>query len=137
MRIAVVGNRTGWTMDFVFSKLLSFNITKNDIIVSGGADGVDTYAQEFAKKMGCQIRIFYPDPDKASPQRYFDRNEQIALGCDRMIAFDKEEGGSGTKNAISHAQKLGKDVFIVDKMDKKDMDDKSDIENGQVQHQEG
>ena len=127
MRIAVVGNRVGWSRDYVFAVLQREGVNKNDIIISGGADGVDTYAQEFAKKIGAQMRIIYPDVDLPSPQRYFDRNEKIADMCEKMIAFDKESTHSGTKNAITHAQKFDKDLVIIeDEFDKVDKTDKKD-----------
>ncbi|MBW3010907.1 DUF2493 domain-containing protein [Candidatus Woesearchaeota archaeon] len=115
MKIAVVGNRVGWDKEFVLKKLKELEVEKHDIIISGGAEGVDTYAQEFAKQYGCQIRIFYPDPEAPSPQRYFDRNEQIAMTCDKMVAFDLNGNvASGTKNAISHAKKFGKELVLIE-----------------------
>lgn len=121
MKIAVVGNRDGWTKEEVFQALHDNNVTREDIIISGGAIGVDTYAQEYAKANGIQMRILYPNPKEPSPDRYFDRNELIAIMCDIMIAFDKNHEHSGTKNAIHHAEKLDKDVILIDKNDKKDI----------------
>ena len=85
-----------------------------DIIISGGAEGVDAYAQYFAKEIGAQIRIIYPDPGLPSPTRYFDRNEKIAMMCDKLIAFNREKE-SGTLNTINHAKKLDKEVIIFEK----------------------
>lgn len=115
MRIGIVGNREGWSREFVFQTLNKIGLlTNKDIIISGGAEGVDTYAQEYAERIGAQIRIFYPDPEKPSPQRYYDRNEQIAENCDKLIAFDREElESSGTRNTIQHAEKRGKEVIII------------------------
>lgn len=113
MKYAIVGNRTGWNKDFVFKTLDGFYITPNDIIISGGAEGIDTYAQEYAKKIGCEILILYPKPKEPSPERYFNRNLEIAKRCDILIAFDKKSsGGSGTLNTINHAKKLYKEIVI-------------------------
>ncbi len=114
MRIAIVGNRKGWDRDYIFKKLDENNITPMDILISGGAEGVDTFAQEYAKKKGCQIRILYPNPDIPSPKRYFDRNEQIADMCDKMIAFNKDGESSGTLNSINHAHKFNKEVILYE-----------------------
>jgi len=122
-KVAVVGNKDGWSKDFVFNVLNSHKITKNDIIISGGSAGIDSYAQEFAEEKGCQIRIIYPDPEISAPQKYFYRNERIAEMCDKMIAFDKGDENSGTKNKIMYAQKFGKEVIIIDE----EMIDISDI----------
>ena len=116
MRVAVVGNRVGWTREYVHARLAEEKVTRADILLTGGAEGVDTFAQEYAKLIGAQIRIYYPDPEKPSPERYFERNEMIAMNCDKMIAFDMDGGASGTKNAIRHANKHGKEVIIVEDM---------------------
>lgn len=113
-KIGVVGNRIGYTSGEVKAKLMELGVTKEDIIISGGAEGVDTYAQEYAQQYGLTIIIHYPDPDKPSPKRYFDRNFDIASDCEWIIAFDKGSAhGSGTQNTINHAVKLGKKITII------------------------
>jgi len=112
MKVGVVGNREGWTYNFVKKTLLEHGVKKTDLIISGGAVGVDEYAELFAKEIGCQIRIVFPDPDMPIPQRYFDRNEKIAQGCDKLIAFNLYEE-SGTANTINHARKFGKEIVEI------------------------
>lgn len=114
MVYGIVGNRKGWSKDYIFSQLKTFKITPNDIIVSGGAEGVDSYAQEFAKSIGCQMVIYYPRQDMPVPQRYFERNELIAKSAEILIAFDKgnNTSGSGTLNTINTAKKLEKLVKV-------------------------
>ena len=114
MKYGIVGNRLGWTRQFVFKKLQEYNITSKDIIISGGAEGIDTYAQEYAKKIGAQMIVLYPKPEEPSPDRYFNRNKEIAEMCDALIAFDKgSSSGSGTLNTINHAKRLNKSIVIV------------------------
>ncbi len=109
----IVGNRFGWTYNRVQEELLGLGITENDIIISGGASGVDTFAQQFAKTKGCTMIIHYPDYNISLPDRYFIRNKQIAEECDVLVAFDKGSSkGSGTLNTINHARKLGKKVIL-------------------------
>lgn len=112
MKTLIIGNRERWTYDFVRKKLLELGVKKTDLIISGGAIGVDQYAQDFAKEIGAQIRIIYPDPDLASPQKYFDRNEKMAELCDKVIAFNHHED-SGTQNTINHATKFGKEIIVI------------------------
>lgn len=113
MIYGIVGNRLGWGKHYVFSQLKTLGISQIDTIVSGGAEGVDTYAQEFAKSIGCTMTIHYPSTKDPVPQRYFDRNKKIAEDCDILIAFDKVPAGrSGTANTIGHANRLGKPVKI-------------------------
>lgn len=116
MIYGIVGNRNGWKKDDVFILLKSFKITSEDIIISGGAEGVDTLAQDYAKYIGCEMIIVYPNPKEPSPERYFNRNLEIAKRCNILIAFDKgSSSGSGTQNTINHAERLLKDVIIINK----------------------
>lgn len=114
MIFGIVGNRTGWTYERIKEILEKHNVYKSDVIISGGADGVDAFAQEYAKEKGCKMIIFYPDPTKLSPIRYYDRNKLIALNCDVLIAFNKQIK-SGTQNTIKYAKESGKEVIEVKK----------------------
>lgn len=115
MNIGMIGNRTGWTYSFVKKKLLELNVYKSDIIISGGAEGVDTFAQKYAKEIGARINIIYPDPNKPIPQRYFDRNKEIVLLSDVIIAFNKNNSErTGTYNTINYAKNIkGKKIIII------------------------
>lgn len=114
-KIGVVGNRFGWTLKYVSEKLKELGVTKYDTIISGGCYGVDDYACKFAIQTGAKMIIYPPDPDEPSPDRYFNRNKQIAEECDWLIAFDRgSSGGSGTLNTINHAKRVGKKVTVID-----------------------
>lgn len=114
MMIAIVGNRTGFSYEFVKNTLTKLGVCQDHTLVSGGCpQGVDNHAERFAKEHGMSILIHYPDNKKPSPQRYFDRNKDIAESCDLLIAFDKGSSeGSGTLNTINHAKKLKKKIKI-------------------------
>lgn len=107
----IVGNRTGFTYEQVKTKLDQHNITPNDVIVSGGAIGVDTYANRYAKERGCTLLIYYPNPRIDSPKRFFDRNIKIAIKIDELIAFNKK-AISGTIHTINRSKALNKKVTI-------------------------
>lgn len=111
-RYGVVGNRDGWDFEFVLARLDELIKNEGDVVISGGAVGVDSYAHHFARAEGLTMVIHYPDYRKPSPQRYFDRNLGIARDCDVLVAFDKKSGRSGTKNTVSYARKLGKRVIL-------------------------
>jgi len=114
MRIAVVGNRKGWTYEDVERILVRYAVRKTDVIVTGGADGVDTFAQEFAKRHGNKIIIIYPDPAIPSPQRYYERNEKIALQCYFMFVFNRDNNPkSGSFNAMNQMKRLGKKFMVI------------------------
>ena len=110
MKYGVVGNQKGWEYSFIRNVLKEL-VTSEDTIISGGADGVDTFAENFAKEIGCTMIIHFPNPKVPSPKRYFDRNSQIARECDVLVAFDKKSGRAGTKNTINQAKKFKKKVY--------------------------
>ena len=112
VRIAVVGNRDGWSKEFVFRVLQQEGIKPDDVIVSGGAFGVDSWVEEFARTIKCKMVIHRPDMQVAFPYRFHQRNKKIAKDCERMIAFDKKQR-SGTSQTIRFARELGKDVRVI------------------------
>lgn len=114
MKIAIIGNRKGWTYEFVRKTLKDQGVTKDDIIISGGAYGVDTFAQQYAKEIGAIIKIHYPDPTVASPQRYYQRNYNVVSDGDKVIAFNKNNNPrSGTANALNYAKKISKPYVVI------------------------
>jgi len=107
----VVGNRWGFTYEQVKRRLDQHNITSDDVIVSGGAIGVDTFAQRYAEEIGAMLVIIYPDPKKESPLRYFIRNVSISLKIDELIAFNNK-ARSGTIHTINRTRGENKKVTI-------------------------
>ena len=112
MRIAVVGSRgfgpiieVSRRLDFIRSK------TADMEIVSGGADGVDKKAEEWANASGIKTAIFPANweefGDAAGPKR----NATIVENSDCMIAFWDGES-PGTLDAICRGQKR-KDYPVV------------------------
>lgn len=85
-RIAIVGTSHNMTdneerdiRQFV-AIILKNRCDKNtDIIISGGAKGVDTIAIEIAQGLGFQTQIY--KPDKESWKGYRERNLKIAVEC--------------------------------------------------------
>ena len=108
----IVGNRTGFTYDQVKQKLDKFYIAPNDLLVSGGATGVDTHVQTYAKEIGGNLLTYYPNPKIESPKRFYDRNIKVARKIDELIAFNKKVY-SGTTHTINRAKDLNKKVTII------------------------
>ena len=111
MIVGVSGNRQGWRYEDVARELDKLSIDK---IVSGGAQGVDSFADIWARENGIEIQVFKPDYSRPSPDRYFERNGRIVQACDVLVAFDRKGGMSGTGNTIRQARRLGKKVIEVD-----------------------
>jgi predicted Rossmann fold nucleotide-binding protein DprA/Smf involved in DNA uptake len=59
MKIAVVGSRVGFSKEYVYD-ILKTRITTGDVIITGGASGVDTYAEQYAKDNDIQCEIIRP-----------------------------------------------------------------------------
>lgn len=114
MKYGIVGNRIGWTYSEVKLFLDTLNIRESDVIISGGAQGVDSYAEQYAKEKSIEFSVYYPVLSEPIPLRYFNRNRNIALDCDVLVAFDKKKGASGTKNTIKYAKMLNKLVILRD-----------------------
>jgi len=115
VEIAVVGNREGWTYERVKKTLLDLDVSKSDIIITGGARGVDTFAVQFAKEIGAEVHIIHPDPDKNSPQRYYERNVKVVLMSDLIIAFNLNgDMMTGTHNVITQAKRHKKKFIEVE-----------------------
>lgn len=83
------------------------------IIVSGGAQGVDTWAETMALKLGFKTEIYKADWDKLGKSAGWIRNKQIVDVCDKIVAFWDGES-KGTKMTIDLAIQAGKpvDIFV-------------------------
>jgi len=116
-RIAVVGSREfrNYTqLDKKLSEVVGFD----DELVSGGAIGVDSMAQRWAKDHGNAIHIYYPrwnDPHTGTYDRGagFKRNKVIVENADLVLAFYQrgrfQQGG--TANTAKWARELGVQLF--------------------------
>uniref|UniRef100_A0AAT9J7K3 ORF11 n=1 Tax=Nitrosopumilaceae spindle-shaped virus TaxID=3065433 RepID=A0AAT9J7K3_9VIRU len=62
--------------------ILNSRYTGNEIIISGGAKGVDTIALDVAKSLGFETLVYKPDYE--TWQSYKKRNLQIANDCDEL-----------------------------------------------------
>lgn len=115
MKIAVVGSRNFIYKKFVMAKLIAIisGLEHYDdvLIVSGGAQGVDSWAEEIALRFKIPKIIFKPDWNKYGKRAGFIRNELIINEADKVIAFWDGES-KGTKHSIDLAIKAKKHVDI-------------------------
>lgn len=110
MKLAVVGSRNLKNIDLGQYLSKYEDITE---IVSGGAIGVDTLAEEWAKVNKIPTTIFYPDYKRYGKRAPLVRNDQIVEKADEIIAF--WDGKSrGTMYTIKAAKKAGKRVKLID-----------------------
>ena len=98
MKLAIVGavilkDSPHEVKDIIRSEI---NRLKPTEIISGGAEGVDTFAEEVANELGLKKTIFLPE--KKCWEFFKKRNIQIANECDQLlrIASDRSKTyGSG------------------------------------------
>ena len=83
-----------------------------DNIVSGGAKGTDTLAAQFAAEMDIPLLVFKPDYQKYGRRATLLRNTQIIENADVIFAFWDGQS-KGTKDSITKAKKLQKELHII------------------------
>jgi hypothetical protein len=116
MRYAIVGSRDYIDLDFVKQYVSRIPVRDEktglvNIIVSGGAMGVDSVAENTARLAGLGILIFKPDWIKHGRAAGPIRNQKIVDNCDRLAAF-WDGKSKGTKNSIELAEKAGVPVEV-------------------------
>lgn len=109
MKIGVIGSRD-FKNRILFEEIMSQYVGEQVIIVSGGANGVDTWAEEFANKNELLIEVIRPinPSDKLS---YLFRNVEIITSCDKIIAF-WDGYSKGTGFVIEYCKSRGKPIDI-------------------------
>ena len=110
MRVAIVGSRDWDDWSALDKTLLELDKTK-DVIVSGGARGVDSMAASLARKYGFQVVVHPADWDRNGRSAGYIRNEDIVLDSDIILAFWDGES-RGTLHTITLAEKYGKPVRV-------------------------
>lgn len=105
MKIAIVGSRT-WKDELVIADYIegiSLEIT-GAVIVSGGAVGVDSFAEKWAKEYGLKTEVYLPEWDKYGKQAGIIRNQLIVDNSEKVVAF-WDGKSKGTLNTIERALK--------------------------------
>ncbi len=87
------------------------SLPADTVIVSGGANGVDSWAEEAAIKRGLNTLIFKPDWKAFGKSAGFIRNRHIVNAAEQVVAF-WDGYSKGTKHSIDLAQAQGKLVLI-------------------------
>lgn len=136
-KIAVVGSRKPDDYASRATKEVVKRIGENNVIISGGALGIDTIAHENAKEtimvLGCGIDNVYPKenlhlfaqvektglilseyPGDTAPEKenFLARNRIVAALANEIyvMSITKE---SGTMNTVNNAHKLGKPISVL------------------------
>lgn len=106
MKVAVVGSR-GLTVEDL-GKYLPADTTE---IISGGAQGIDTCAREYAISHDIKLTEFLPEYEKYQRNAPLKRNITIIKNADMVIAF--WDGSSrGTKFVIDRCREMRINVIV-------------------------
>ncbi|MBR6407674.1 MAG: DNA-processing protein DprA [Clostridia bacterium] len=110
MTVAVVGSRDtekDYTDEIIGN--IPSGCTK---IVSGGAVGIDSCAQQAAKRLGIDFLAILPDYDKYGKSAPIVRNCEIIESADYVIGF-WDYSSAGTKFVIKECLKRNKPIKII------------------------
>lgn len=110
MKIAIVGSREG----FSYERVAEFvgTLRKSDIVISGGARGIDTFAENAAIARGMDVLIYQASWDTLGKSAGFVRNKVIVDTADRVVAFWNGTS-AGTRHTIELAIKANKPTMII------------------------
>lgn len=113
MKLGIVGSREFNDYDFVEKNIniICGNIKISEI-VSGGARGVDSIAEQYAKDNNIKTRIFEAEWDWFGKRAGFVRNEYIVDYSDYVIAF-WDGVSTGTKDTINMCMKKKKNITVI------------------------
>ena len=110
MRVAVIGSRSApANAPMLILKELPANVSE---IVSGGATGIDSAAEEVAHSLSLPLRVFLPDYAQYGKQAPLMRNLQIVAYADEILAF-WDGRSKGTQHTIAACIQQGKPVRII------------------------
>lgn len=112
MRLAVVGSRS--FRDYTdLEKTLSFIHKKVPItrIISGGAKGADSLAEQWARENSVDTQVFIPDWETYGKRAGFLRNKQIVDYSEAVVVF-WDGKSKGSQHSMKLAKEQGKSVLI-------------------------
>lgn len=108
MKLLIVGSRS--IQNFDLAPFVSKDV---DTIISGGANGVDTLAEEYADKNRLTKLIMRPAYARYGKGAPLKRNEEMVKLADAVLVI--WDGKSrGTKYTAEFAKKEGKPVTVIE-----------------------
>jgi hypothetical protein len=109
MKIAVIGSRT--FDDYNLLRKTLDDIAGISTIISGGAKGADSLAEQWATEKGIETVVYKPAWAKYGRRAGGVRNRLIIEDCDYCIAF--WDGKSrGTRHSMELCKKLNKRITV-------------------------
>ena len=111
--IGIVGRRDGKFNEEKVKRIFNRVNDKEIRVVSGGAIGIDSAAEQFARKYQYQTLIFKPDYQRFGYIAPLIRNTDIIKNSNLVIAFWDYKRQGGTWDSIKKAKRYNKDLYII------------------------
>lgn len=117
MRLAVIGSVNINREQYLFAKaviqavLMFYSV---QLVISGGAKGIDSLAEEEADLFSLPKKIHLPKNNRWEPEGYKERNLLIAGDCTHLLrirSYQSMTYGSGW--TADRAEEMGKTVWRV------------------------
>ena len=107
MKVLVVGSRSIESAD-----LTPYLPPETKMIISGGAKGIDTVAEQYADRHGLSKLILRPEYQRFGKAAPLKRNETMVEMADFVLVI--WDGVSrGAKYTAEYAKKKGKEVLLI------------------------
>ena len=108
MKLLIVGSRS--IVDFDLSPYISKEV---DVIISGGTDGIDSAAEQYADSHRLSKYIIRPRYDLYGRAAPLKRNEQMVDMADAvLIVWDGSS--KGTQHTLKYTKKMNKPITLVE-----------------------
>ncbi|MBQ7572866.1 MAG: hypothetical protein IJT23_01250 [Clostridia bacterium] len=107
MKLMIAGSRS--ITDFDISPYIPAD---TDVIISGGAKGIDFLVEQYADKMRISKYIVRPNYAKYKRGAPLKRNCEMVDFADMVLVF-WDNHSRGTKNTIDYANKTGKPIQVI------------------------
>lgn len=115
MKLGIIGSRKRSCFDLIKHEILLRNPRE---VISGGAEGIDTEAENAAKSLCIPVRVIRPEYGERKTRAEAmaairKRNEKIVSECDLLLAFPSGDRTGGTERVITFATKIKKPCVII------------------------
>jgi len=111
MKLAIIGSRTlkqADVLELITQTLQGLHVSE---IITGGANGVDSIAEHYARQNNIKCKIFYPVYAVHGKRAPLIRNNEIVKNCDALLAI-WDGTSTGTAYTIGKAKREGKNVIV-------------------------
>jgi hypothetical protein len=111
VRIGIVGSRCRTDREAIEAYI--GQLASDTVVVTGGAQGPDQWAEKAARTRGLAVAVHKPDLEGAVTRwqmtdRYYARNQRIVNDSDLIVAFVAPDRVGGTEDTIRRATRAGK-----------------------------